>query len=518
MTKRLIGTSKWMASMVAVVFASVSSFAAEQPPNIIFILTDDQRDDSFAAMGHDWVKTPHVDALLERSTRFTNAYIAEPTCNPSRASLLLGCRERVHRLGFSSQHRMTKSQWNDSYPALLKDAGYRTGYVGKWHVNTDGFPFEVLFDYCEAHHGHGPFFFETIDAEGKQQTMTSNRHHTDNAFRFLDTIQDGQPFCLSICYATPHGSKVRKMHTRVDESASLNPKLKDHPIYGGQYRDLDIAYPLQSPQNPYDWIPRHVMDQDKGRNKTYAFDYDPVSNKEHLYRYYQMITEIDQMVGELVEELRQRQLAQSTVLIFGSDHGLLLGEYGMGGKGLIFDLTAKFPCFIHDPKASEDARGQERSELVSSVDITATILDYAGINPSPFMSGSSLKPLVQSSEPSETWRRGLFLENLYTGRDTPIQEGFVENGWKYIRCYKADHPYSESQLLHTGKEPVWEMLFNLREDPGESTNVLDAPDTASVADQLRKKCEEEVARLSQVRSDYFAEYLAGPSKTSRSRQ
>ena len=369
------------------------------------------------------------------------------------------------------------------------------------------FRFETLFDYCEAHHGHGPFFFETVDAEGNPQPITTNRHHTNNALRFLDTVEAGQPFCLSICYATPHGSKVRKMHQPLDESASLNPKLKDHPIYSGQYRDLDIAFPLQKPQNPYDFIPRHVMDQDKGRNRTYSFDYDPASNREHLYRYYQMITEIDQMVGELVEELKRRRIDQHTVLIFGSDHGLLLGEYGMGGKGLLFDLTAKFPCFVHDPTAADHAQGQVRTELVSSLDITATILDYANIKKPQFMAGQSLKPLVQSSDRVATWRNGLFLENLYTGRDTPLQEGYIEDGWKYIRCYKASHPYSEAQLLHAGQKPVWEMLFDLRKDPGELRNLIDTQRARTVADRLRSQCSEEVNRLHQTRVEYRANYL-----------
>ena len=100
---------------------------------------------------------------------------------------------------------------------------------------------------------------------------------------------------------------------------------------------------MQNPDDPYRHIPRHVMDQDKGRNKTYRYVYDPVSSKEHHYRYYQMITELDEMIAELVAELKKLQIDKKTVIVFGSDHGLLMGEYGMGGKGLLYDLTEKFP-------------------------------------------------------------------------------------------------------------------------------------------------------------------------------
>ncbi|MEM9646035.1 MAG: sulfatase-like hydrolase/transferase [Planctomycetota bacterium] len=483
------------------------SAAADERRNVVFILTDDQRDNSFSAMGHPWIRTPRVDALLARSTRFRSTYVAEPICNPSRASLLLGCHERTHRLGFSSKHRMTRAQWADGYPALLQKAKYRTGFVGKWHVDTDGFEFTSLFDFCDGHRGHGPFFFERKDAFGNDQTVTTNRHHTDNAIRFLDSVTSGQPFCLSICYATPHGSKVRKMHQPLDESASLNPKLKDHPIYGGLYRDLDIAYPLQTPENPYDHIPRHVMDQEAGRAKTYAFDYDAKSNREHLFRYYQMITELDQMVGELVDALKERDLDKNTVIIYGSDHGLLLGEYGRGGKGLLYDLTSKIPCFIFDPAVAETTGGQVREELVSSTDITATILDCAGVDPAPFMTGRSLMPLVRSKLPSQSWRTGLFLESLYTGRDTPLQEGYIEDGWKYVRCFKADHPYSETQLLHPGQDPVWEMLFHLERDPAEKENRIDDPSASLIADSLRAKCEAAVHEMNRARIHYRAQYI-----------
>ena len=477
-------------------------------PNLLFILSDDQRDDSFAGMGHPWVDTPNIDTLLSQSVRFENAYIAEPTCRPSRAALLLGCHERVNRNGFSSTHKMTKSQWADSYPALLQKAGYETGYIGKWHVNNDRFSFESLFDFAEGHNGHGPFYFEEATADGNKKTVTTNRHHTDNALRFLRSAHNAKPFCLSVCYATPHGSKVKMMHQPLNAPASNDPRLKDHPIYGGKYREIAISYPLQKPEDPYKYIPREVMDQEQGRSKTYSYDYDPASNREHHYRYYQMITEIDQMVGELVAELVKLGLAENTVIIYGSDHGVLMGEYGMGGKALLYDLASKFPCFIHDPAAPQDMYGQSRQELVSSLDLTVTLLDYAGVKPGPCMTGRSLKPLVRGETPQPAWREGLFLENLYTGRDTPIQEGYVDGEWKYIRFFKAPHPYRETDIVHRGREPVWEMLFSLRDDPGERENQISNPELQDKVNVFRRSCDHDVARLIQLRQDYAERYLA----------
>jgi len=483
-----------------------SSLSAMDRPNLLFILTDDQRDDTFAGMGHPWVETPNIDSLLAKGIRFENAYIAEPTCRPSRAAILLGNHERINRNGFSSPHKMSAAQWADSYPELLRKAGYNTGYVGKWHVNLDGLRFEEMFDFWDGHNGHGPFYFPHTNPDGSKTTATTNRHHTDNALKFLRAKRGDQPFCLSVCYATPHGSKVRSMHRNVMEPASKNPNLADHPIYGGKYRDLDIAYPMQDADDPYRHIPREVMDQDKGRNSTYAYVYHPVSSKEHHYRYYQMITELDQMVGELVAELETLGVADNTIIIYGSDHGLLMGEYGMGGKGLLYDLTTKFPCFVIDPTAPEKMRGATSRELVSSLDIPVTLLDYAGVKPGPFMTGRSLQPLVRGQTSIMPWRAGLFLENMYTGRDTPLQEGYVTGQWKYIRFYKKPHPFKPSDVDHHSGKPVFEMLFSLTDDPAEKHNLVSDPQHKEKLTELRKLCDRELARLLEVREGYAAKY------------
>ncbi len=475
-------------------------------PNLLFILTDDQRDDSFSGMGHPWVETPNIDSLLEQGVRFENAYIAEPTCRPSRAAILLGNHERINRNGFSSTHKMNMAQWQDSYPVLLKKAGYETGFVGKWHVVNDGFKIESLFDYCEGHVGHGPFYFEKKNADGSSTMITTNRQHTNNALKFIRKEREDTPFSLSLCYATPHGSKVVKMHQPFDEPASENENLKNHPIYGGKYRELDIPYPMEDPENPYDHIPRDVMDQDKGRNTTYSYVYEKGSSKEHHYRYYQMITEIDEMVGELVAELEKQGLAENTIIVYASDHGLLMGEYGMGGKGLLYDLSSRFPCFVLDPSTPEKLRGISRKEVVSSLDLPVTLLDYAGVAQAPFMTGQSLKSLVQGKKLKQPWRAGLFLENMYTGRDTPLQEGYVDGDWKYIRYFKVPHPYDPNDVQTLGEKPVFEMFFSLKDDPAEMNNLIDDPEYREKLMELRRLCDDDLEGLLELRQEYAEQY------------
>lgn len=514
MTNRLIQLFTPLLILVTLLLAQREVNGNDEPRmNILFILTDDQRDNTFSGMGHPWIKTPNVDALLEKSTRFSNAYIAEPICRPSRASLLLGCHERVHRIGFSSKRKLTRKQWQGSYPVLLKKAGYYTGLVGKWHIDQEkGLELEDLFDVFDGHNGHGAFLFKEKSENGKKINVTTNQKKTTDAFKFIDSVPDDQLFCLSLCYATPHSSKFRLMWKQFAEPAFNNPELTQHTLYGktGPYRDLSITTPLDTNPNPYDYIPRNVIDHDKGRNSTYNFCYDPKMCYELHMRYHQMVTEIDQMMGQLVAGLKQRNLTEKTLIIFGSDHGLLMGDYGMGGKGLLYDLASKFPCFIFDPNAPEETRGLDRKELVSSLDITRTILDYADADPLDHMIGTSLKPLLRNKATPTSWRKGLVLESLYLGRDGPVQDGYVTaDGWKYIRYYKGTSKgdgYTQS-IATTDKPPVFEQLFNLTEDPSETSNLIDRPENEKRLQTLRKICNDSVADLFRQYDAYSGKYF-----------
>ena len=473
-------------------------------PNIIFLLTDDQRDNTFGIMGHGWVKTPHVDRLIARSVRFDNAYIAEPTCSPSRTSLFTGMRERVHGVGFSSSYKLNDAQWEKSYPALLRQSGYYTGFIGKFGVEY--YPFRghaaEKFDFWRGHDGWARFFPKTAANckayhDSREDIITPIMG--ESIQRFVDQAPDEQPFCLSVSFSIPHGSQTGSMY-KWEAPASDHPKLKAHPVYGALYRDLDVKIPDETGMNPYRHIPRWLMDQDEGRNRTYSYDYDRNACTEHHIRYYQQITGLDKVVGEMVETLKRKGLDDNTIIIFGSDHGLLMGEYGMGGKALLYDLAAKFPCFVYDPSLPADKRGRTVSALVSSLDIPCTILDYAGLRPPQEMEGRSLMPLLRGEKVE--WRDAIFLENLYTGRDTPFSEGIRQGKWKYIRMYDGVSPYAEQHVDFEGRDPDFEQLFDLEEDPQEKTNLIKQYEGQPMLSSLRRTCTRISADLNARRAAY----------------
>ena len=482
-------------------------------PNIIFLLTDDQRDNTLGMMGHPWVKTPNMDLLLKEGIRFSNTYIAEPTCSPSRVAIFTGMHERKNGIGFTSSYQLTEEQWARTYPALLRDAGYHTGFIGKFGVEYYEFRGRASekFDFWRGHDGWTKFFPKEFEAESclpyhdaREEIITPIMG--ESIHMFFNSLPANKPFCLSVSFNIPHGSQTSSMYTECDNWHSMmipaneNPKLKGHPFYDSLYRKTPFDIPEECALDPYRFIPQGVMDQSAGRSTTYDYNYHPVSCREHHIRYYQTITGLDRVIGELVKSLEESGLKKNTVIIFASDHGLLMGEYGMGGKALLYDLTSKIPCFIVDPAIPDQMRGKTLEQLVSSLDIPPTILDYAGIEAPDHMEGKSLISLMTNHKLA--WREEIFLENLYTGRDNPFCEGIRQGNWKYIRMFDGKVDYLEEDVDFRERTPDFEQLFNLEEDPGEYHNLINGYEGTAFLEDLRAKCMDFSNDLNRQREAY----------------
>ncbi|MEM7657269.1 MAG: sulfatase-like hydrolase/transferase [Bacteroidota bacterium] len=483
------------------------------PPNLIFLFADDLREDAFGAMGHPFHQSPNIDQLIQQGVRFRNTYAATPVCAPSRVSLFLGLPERVHGVGFSSSYQLTEAQWQESYPALLRKAGYHTGFVGKFGVEYYSFRGQASeqFDYWWGHDGWTRFFPKRYDSES-----TRPYHRAADSIitpimgeameEFLEQRPSEQPFCLSVSFSVPHSSQTRSMYDgyegwrRMARPANEHPSLAEHPIYGALYRQQPIPIPAETGTDPYRWIPQAVLDQSDGRDNTYAFSYDPETCREHHIRYAQTITGLDQVIGDLMASLEAKGLAENTVIIFASDHGLLMGEYGMGGKSLLYDLAAKIPCFIYDPRLSQSQRGTSREELVSSLDVTATMLAYAGVEPLAQMEGESLLPLLNGQ--ATAWREALFLESLFTLRGNPFCEGIRQGDWKYIRMFDGVKGFEESDVAFGDRSPAFEQLFHLKEDPEEKHNLIADYEGSEWLEELRQSCRTQSEEINQRRERY----------------
>ncbi|VGO19386.1 sulfatase-like hydrolase/transferase [Pontiella sulfatireligans] len=450
---------------------------------------------------------------IREGLRFSNAYISNPICMPSRVSFLTGQYERVHGVGFSSRHELSMKQWKQTYPQLLRKNGYFTGFIGK--LGVDKYPFKngrggETFDFWCAHDGWAAFFPKgkknCIAYEGLKEDIITPM--MGEAFEnFLNQKDADKPFCLSVSFSAPHGSITGSMipweqgKGRMKHPANGNKRLAGHPIYGDLYRDVKIELPVETATDAGQFIPSELMKQD-GRKNTYSFSYDLKTSLEQHYRYYQLITGIDHVVGRMIQGLEKRGLLENTIIIYSSDHGLLMGEYGMGGKALAYDLTAKVPFILYDPSLPKDRRGEVLDALVMNVDVAPTILDYAGLPELDFCQGRSLVPLVQN--PDIPWRDSVFIENLFVGRDNPFVEAVRFKKWKYVRYF--DHSkgwnYDDKDVDFRNQTPVFEQLFDLERDPEERVNLMETGAFPETLEQLRKKCRSESKAMIEFRNAF----------------
>lgn len=478
-----------------------SQAAVRSQPNIIFLLADDQRADSLSSTGHAFSQTPNIDQLARNGVRFTNAFTVEPICAPSRFAFLSGQYERVNGLGFNSPYQVSESQWEQTYSALLRDAGYYTGFIGKFGVqyySLDGGA-AAQFDYWRAHDGWLPFFPRENPENPATEIYKGAKNDITTEImgeyieEFLDTRPDNVPFNLSVSFSAPHNSVVSTMYPDgsdpdceswacevMGHAANKNPRLVGHPIYDQLYRDKNIEIAKDTGRDPYQFIPEGVIDHE-ARKQWYEYNYDVNTQPEHLIRYHQTIAGIDRVVGDLVRHLKRLGIADNTIIIYSSDHGLLNGEYGTGGKGLLYDLVAKIPLIVYDPRDPRSDRKNEVTEMVMSIDVPATILSYAGIEVPETMQGRDLNS-------GEAEREEIFLESLTVAEGNPFIEALRTREWKYVRYLQPfGCPYTEEHLDFSDQEPIFEQLFHLSSDPAERANLAGAEKHTEILEQFRKR-------------------------------
>ena len=503
--------------LTSIIFLSKNSFSDTQKnlPNIIFVLTDDQRWDSVGFMGQKIGKTPNLDQLASESSVFEKAFVTSAICTPSRTTYFLGQYERKHGVNFNSGTALSKNAWKLSYPMLLREAGYTTAYIGKNHVpiGKEGYAgniFKGSFDFWYAGNKHlgfypkkrHPIFSNSVHEtqteilqQGAQAFLDKSTHGKfyDTAKEFLHQRDEKKPFCLTLSLNLPHSYSVSRMEQKID----------DDELYKSTYRKEIKSIPLppfyvskEALSQPK--LPKELLLQER-RQKSYDWVNTEILLRERLIRTMQTVTGIDRMIGELRLTLKKLNIHQNTILIFTSDHGLQYGEFGLGGKALCYDTCLRVPLIIYDPRE----QGAKRiSNLVQSIDIAPTLLDFAGISIPKAMQGKSLLPLMRSEKIN--WRDAAFGENLWsTEYGNPRCETIRTSDFRYIRYFQNHNlntnilskstaqSYKES-LTSTilGEPAVYEELYHTSIDPYESKNLINNIDYKNKVKELRDICDD----------------------------
>lgn len=435
--------------------------SAERRPNIVFFLTDDQQADALGCYGNSIIQTPHVDALAKTGVAFDKAFVTTAICMTSRASILTGqyaARHGIH--GF--RQPLSEEQFSQSYPAILKRSGYRIAHVGKWHLDA---PPEGEYDFLKWFRGTG-WFYENGDRKNPHLTGRLG----DDALEFLDGEDASQPFCLTVAFKAPHVQ---------DQWANQFPYDRADPRLVALYRNETIPDPRLNQPEFFDALPDFLRDSENRIRWGIRF-VTPSRYQRSVKNYYRLLSGVDREVGRVVAKLKEKGLADNTIIIYASDHGYYLGERGFAGKWFAHEVSMRIPLIIHDPRAASSRHGKRFDQVALNIDIAPTILGLAGLKKPDGMQGESLLPVLGGQ--TEGWRTEFFYEHrLNTFRGIPQSEGVRTPEWKYIRWMAWDTPVDESpSALH-------EELYDLRKDPDEAHNLAQSPAARTQLEVLREK-------------------------------
>lgn len=462
------GWSWWSLALLAmgvspvvnrVVDAADPQASSRPRPNILVIITDDQPQNGLGCMGNRLIQTPHMDALAAEGVLFTNAFATTSICCCNRATILTGQTMRRHGIT-DFDKPLSAAAFSNTYPALLRQAGYRTGFLGKFaigrpdpeivHLSLPADQFDTWYGFPQSIDFH-----QTVAGEVRYLTTVM----TEKAAEFLRDNPVDRPFCLTVALKEPHG-----------------PWNYFDPDVPDPYADVTIPRPPSFTQEAFDALPDFLRSS-LNASRSQGWRQDPEQYQEWMRTTYRLVARADMAVGQIMAALRDGGHDGNTVVIFTSDNGALLGAHGLGGKWLMYEESIRVPLIVRDPRLPPSQRGRRCTEMALSIDLAPTVLGLAGLPAPAAMQGRDLGPLVRG-EPVR-WREDWYYEHTYADppqHPIPRSEGVRSTRWKYTR--------------YTDVTPVYEQLFDLAEDPREMHNLAGDPAHAAMLTTLRTRCDE----------------------------
>lgn len=425
---------------------------AQTRPNIIFLLTDDHRWNAVGFMNNSIIHTPNLDKLAQKGAVFENAYATSSICCVSRASILTGQHLAKHKIG-NFDTDLSQTQLEYSYPIVCKSAGYQIGFIGKYGVGLHH-P-DTAFDYWECPPTYQPDY-ETFDKDGKPV------HHTDlvsgqikEAITQFSAVD--KPFCLSVSFKAPHcqdGDPRQFLY---------------HPRYESLYKEDVIPKSKTTAPEYWEYFPDDFKQKNEARYRwTLRFDTDE-KYQQMVKAYYRLITQVDDVVGEMVEELKKHGLDRNTIIIFMGDNGFFLGEHGLAGKWFAYEESIRVPLMIYDPR---NPVGRRIRNMALNIDLSPTILEYAGAPIPPVIQGKPLQNLIRGK--TKNWRTSFYYQFAFPPYKQKC-EALVTENYKYI--------------IYPKLNPVFEELYSVKKDPLETKNLVNDKKFQKKKSEMMKELE-----------------------------
>lgn len=482
-----------------------------QPVNILFIMSDDHCANAVSAYGSRLApvfQTPHIDRIAKEGVRFNHCYCTNAICTPSRASILTG--KHAHTTGVRTLSDTLSTDLN-TFPKMMKSAGYTTAVIGKWHVHSK----PQGFDHFDVLPGQGQYFDpEFLDMESDwtavehymdQQDDWSKVNHagglgkkhkgyvtdiiTDKCLDWLESRDRDKPFMLLCHHKAPHDDfeyhpRYEHLLDGVDipEPASLwedkSHRSEGSRTYGSSVSERNKhrnAIKTMS-QEDYPTGPLEIDGLD-GKDRTKA------AYQKYLKDYIRVVKGIDDNVGRLLNYLDEEGLTENTLVIYTSDQGMFLGEHDYIDKRWIFEEALQMPLLLRYPGVIQP--GTVVDSIVSNVDFAPTLLEYAGLEKDDDMQGRSFAQIANGFPPSD-WENVLYYRYWMhmAHHYVPAHYGIRTSRYKLIFFYGL--PLDAADAVDVPTPASWE-LYDLVKDPHELNNVYDDPEYSEIVSDLKNQ-------------------------------
>jgi len=410
---------------------------ANKKRNIIFVFIDDMRFDAMSYRGHPVLQTPHIDRLAKNGILFKNAFVTTSLCSPSRASILSGLY--AHKHGVLDNNTMFP-EGTPTFPIELQKSGYKTAFVGKWHMGGSSDQPRPGFDRWVSFRGQGPYFNPLFNIDGKHVKREGYTPDltTEYSVDFIKENKD-RPFLLYMSHKAVHGM------------------FEPAPRHKNKYQNIVVPKPksMANTEENYKGKPDWVRKQ---RNSWHGVDgmYNHAINFDKFYRdYCECMLGVDDSVGVLLDTLEKEGLLEDTLIMFMGDNGFQFGEHGLIDKRTMYESSIRVPLIAHCPALADG--GQFKEELVLNIDIAPTIIETAQLPIPPSIQGRSFLSLIKGS--SIEWRKE-FLYEYFWERDypqTPTVQGLRTEKHSYMRYHG-----------------VWDLneLYDVEKDPDQMNNLM----------------------------------------------
>ena len=481
--------------LVISVLNSCSS-SEESRPNIVYIMTDDHGYQAISSYNGELNQTPNIDRIANEGVMFTNSFVTNSICSPSRAVMLTG------RFSHENGQRLNGQKFDGSqmtFTKMLQEAGYETAMIGKWHLGSD----PTGFDYWNILPGQGDYYNPDFIEMGKKRRVEGYVTDliTDFSLDWLEKRDKEKPFCLLLHHKAPHrcwmpDTSYLDMYNDVKfpipdnfydtyegrEAAASQKMHMENLDLVNDLKLLDKEGEIQTPLRKYfvNQVDRMNDAQRAAWNKAYQkeIDYFKQANLEgnellewkyqrYLEDYLRCIASVDKNIGRVLDYLDKNGLTENTLVVYTSDQGFYLGEHGWFDKRWMYEESFRTPLIMRLPAVIEKG---EIDELVQNIDYAPTFLELAGVEPTDKMQGRSLLPLLKDRK-NDDWRNSIYYHYFEFPGPHSVKRHY---GIRTDR-YKLIHFYYDIDQ--------WE-LYDLEQDPLEINNIYGKEGYQEITDKL----------------------------------